>query len=154
MLLITRSQAQTLSEAQIYLKHWEGYKLTPYHCPSGNLTVGIGHKLKREEIKTKYTDFEVYRFFVWDYAIAKEVAEKTFKNFNSHPEDVKLVLISIIFTVGPKGITKFKNLIIALQYKSYEVAAIELADSKWFYQVGATRANHHYRTLKYAKARI
>ena len=43
----------------------------------------------------------------------------------------KCILCEMTFQMGPAGVGKFKNMLIALQNQSYAEAAAEMLDSRW-----------------------
>jgi lysozyme len=149
LLLVSSCSAQTITEVKAFLIKWEGYKVRPYYCPSGHLTVGIGHALTPlDPKKSRYSDKEIASFFNKDYANAVRIAKSLYFNFEGHPKAIRLVLLSIIFTVGEGGIKKFRKFNAAILSRDYPLAAVELKDSIWFSQVGWERAKNHVETLK------
>jgi len=132
-----------------YLIKFEGYKNIKYR-DGRHWAVGIGHNLsfeKYNKIGSYYTDAEINYFFTNDLIIALATARKYVRNFDSLPSDAKLVTISLIFTVGPKGFSKFQKFRLALERGNYKVASIELRKSKWWYQVGKERREDHFNRL-------
>ncbi len=147
LLLIANLNALETQKLRDYIERWEGYKTKPYVCPTGHLTVGIGHKLLKNEFKKEYTRAEINEFFNKDINIAINAARKEIKNFDSHPEQVQFVIISLIYSVGHSGFNKFVKFKAALEQKDYTTASKELVNSKWYSQVGRLRATNHKNVL-------
>jgi lysozyme len=74
--------------------------------------------------------------FAGDLAEARAIAKKVFPNFHSHNDKMQILLISLCFNLGEKGINKFVKFKEGIAVKNYKTAAKELKNSKWFYQVG------------------
>ena len=48
--------------------------------------------------------------------------------------EVRLVLINLTFQMGSTGLSKFKNMLSAMEAGDFDLAASEMIDSKWFKQ--------------------
>lgn len=132
------------------LVRFEGVRLKPYKERSGSWSVGIGHNLtaRREPVKSSYTPNEVALFFDRDLAAALRAARLLVKGFDDLPNPAKEVVVHLIFQCGPTGFAKFKGLRFALSRRTFNAAAAELWDSKWFRQTPASRANWALRSLR------
>lgn len=134
-------------EYREFLVRWEGYKDVPYRDSMGNWTAGIGHLLKpSDKFAQRYDDRQIDDWFYADLSVAKIGAESIFGDFESHPKNVKLVLISLSFNLGETKLRKFPKFVAAINRKDYSNAARELRDSKWYKQVG-DRGFHHVLAL-------
>jgi len=129
-----------------FLVRFEGYKTTPYRL-NGVWHVGIGHKFVVGEPIREYTDEEVLALFVSDVERAKRAAQRKIQSFYSHPEKIRLVLISLAYNVGDKGFEKFVKFRAAMERGDYAMAAKELENSLWFNQL-PERARHHIAVIK------
>ena len=110
----------------------EGYKQFPYTDTTGHLTIGIGRNLTDRGIflneAIEMLDNDVTYFTDW-----------LSNNLEFFPElnDVRqMVMISMCFNLGVKGILDFKKMIDALANKDYDTAANEILDSKARHQTG------------------
>ncbi len=132
-----------------FLIEWEGIKSIPYRCSSNRWTVGIGHNLDahRQSIQSRYTPEQIERFFRDDLDEAVAIARSGVDHFDELPEEVRLVVISLVWTVGRQGFTKFVNFRLALSKGNYQDAARQLKQSKWYYQVGKARSINHINIL-------
>lgn len=108
------------------LKQHEGLKLKPYRCTSGKLTIGYGRNLEAKGISKGEAESMLFS----DIA---EVEEKLVRaGFLSGLNDArKAVLINMAFQLGFKGLSKFRNMLAAVQSEQYDLAASEMLDSLW-----------------------
>lgn len=109
----------------------EGFRGQPYECPTGHTTIGYGRNLddnpltEREGAYLMRNDIEHYKKLL--------LKEEWFRKLDYVR---KWVILSMTFTLGIKGINRFIRMISALQMGNYDLAAHEMEDSKWYYQVG------------------
>ena len=113
------------------VKEHEGYRLDPYFCTEGFLTGGYGHKILEGEVVPTTKEG-------WDLLFEKDFnkAWDSMKELCSENElDIHIkaqgILCEMIFQMGANGVSKFKNMILALKSKSYSAAATEMLDSRW-----------------------
>ena len=122
------------------VKH-EGYVTEIYLCSEGYATFGIGHMVTETDMEytwpvgTPVTDERILQVFHDDCKIAVEDAEKIVEDLYAHPDDVIRVLVNMVFNLGRPRLSKFKNMIAAVDAKEYDKAADEMVDSKWYRQV-------------------
>jgi len=122
-----------LSDVQEMLIRQEGCKLKPYRCTAGKLTIGCGRNLSdsgitKEEalmlltndIKACYAGLSVY-FFV--------------NQFDTFPEPVQNVLISMRYQLGHSGFKQFKKMIFAAKNEDWGEMIAQMRDSRWYGQV-------------------
>ena len=122
------------------VKH-EGY-VTEIYLDSENLpTFGIGHLVTENDMEftwpvgTPVTDERILQVFHDDCNGAVTDAECIFDDVLSHPDNVVRVLVNMAFNLGRTRLSKFKNMVAAVNDKDYERAANEMIDSKWYRQV-------------------
>ncbi len=148
------ARAQSFPSIRASLEHWEGVRATPYADPlKGDSVVGIGHNLTahKEVPKQKYTPSEVTQLYATDLRAALRTARQGVDNFDGLPEQVKHVIVNIIWTTGSKGYSRFVHLNRALSKRQYSLAARHLEDSLWVGQVSAARATWAISVVKSAK---
>jgi len=129
--------------------------LTSY-ADNGYISCGIGHNLtagrNRYSIQYKvgqyYTPHQIEAYFRDDLINALYFARKGIWNFDNLPDEAKFVTISLIWTVGGEGFMKFKNFRLAMSRKMYNLAAMELKDSRWAKQLPIRAENHIKRLQK------
>lgn len=127
----------SFSDYKNHFVKYEGLKTKTYRDSRGFLTVGIGHKFEKgEKTKENYSNVEIDSFFRSDLKEAQQIAMKVFPSFNSQPDKIKILLVSLCFNLGEGGINKFKDFKKAIDKKQYNVAANELKDSLWYRQTG------------------
>lgn len=122
------------------VKH-EGYVTEIYLCSEGHPTFGIGHMVTEQDMEhtwpvgTPVTDERILQVFHDDCKIAVEDAELLVDDLYDHPDDVARVLVNMVFNLGRPRLSKFKNMLAAVNAKDYNKAADEMIDSKWYRQV-------------------
>jgi lysozyme len=123
---------------EIIKKH-EGFRDQVYVDTLGYRTIGYGHKVLDTD---PFKDGEVYpqemleKVFDEDFAKAKEGADRLLDHLDP-PEDAVNVVISMVFQLGEAGVSKFKNMFVALENEDYSEAAAQMLDSRWHIQTPA-----------------
>ena len=114
------------------IKLHEGFRLEPYTDTLGYLTGGVGHRIMpNEEVPT--TEAGWMKLFDSDFQSAWEFMERFCEENNLRviSDDAKEVLCEMIYQMGFSGVSKFKNMIKALQNRNYKLASTEMLDSRW-----------------------
>ena len=113
------------------IKEHEGYRLDPYYCTEGFLTGGYGHRIMDgEDVPTTKEGWD--KIFEQDFNKAWDSMERLCEENNLDiPLKAQGILCEMIFQMGATGVSKFRNMILALQSHSYMDAASEMLDSKW-----------------------
>lgn len=114
----------------------EGFRLFPYHCSSGKLTIGIGRNLEDRGI----TQPEALMMLNNDVEYFAKELEKQVPCFKSLNSVRQAVWIDMAFNLGLKNFFEFKNMIAAANRGDYTSSALAMMQSKWAKQVGR-RAN-------------
>jgi lysozyme len=120
------------------VKH-EGCKTEVYLCSEGIPTAGIGHMLLGVdglEVGDSVPMEAVLEWFDVDYKEAVTDCCAIFLNFASLPDQVKRVLVNMAFNLGRHRLSKFKNMVTAVNEGNWAKAADEMVDSRWYNQVG------------------
>ena len=122
------------------IKRHEGEVLEIYEDSLGYKTLGIGHLCKAEdpeytwEVGTPVTQEVVDLYYKDDFVTHLAEAIHIFgseEGFYNLPEDIQHVLVNMCFNLGGTRLSKFKNMIKALQNRDYKLANIEMLDSRW-----------------------
>lgn len=113
------------------IKHHEGLMKEAYLCPAGKITVGYGRNLEDKGI----TEGEAEILLNNDIQECVSLLQN-FPFWLRLSEVRKAVVIDMCFNLGYAGLCKFKRMLAALEREDYHCAAKEMADSKWFDQVG------------------
>jgi len=115
---------------QYLIKH-EEIRYKPYLCPAGKLTIGVGRNIEDNGL----TKDEIMYLLKNDIERCEKELKKIFTNFDNLPENVKIVLIDMIFNLGETRFKKFKKLIKAVKKRNWDRMIIEMKNSKWCRQV-------------------
>ena len=113
------------------IKKHEGLRLKPYKDTTGNITIGYGCNLSKG-ISKEIANILYY----YDKEIATSDAIDIFENFELLNEVRRAVLIDMAYNLGKTRLSTFKKMIAAVYNFDFEVAAMEMLDSKWADQVG------------------
>ena len=120
----------------------EGY-VAEIYLDSENLpTFGIGHLVTEDDMEyswpvgTPVTDERILDVFHKDCDVAYSDACALVLNFAGQAPDAQRVLVNMAFNLGRNRLSKFKNMLKAVNEGKYLVAANEMIDSKWYSQVG------------------
>ena len=119
----------------------EGTVLEIYLDTEGLHTCGVGHliKLGDEEFKkpvgTPITEERALELFKQDLAVSIKECETLFPNLGDYPDPVQRVLVNMTFNLGRPRLSKFKNMIKAVEAKDWNEAANQMVDSRWYRQV-------------------
>ena len=119
----------------------EGIKFETYRCSLGHLTGGIGHLITEwdEEIYagpvgTKIPHEQVDEWFAKDIETTIKDCNLLFSQFNNLPDDIQRVLANMCFQLGRPRLSKFKNMIAAVEDLDWAKMADEMEDSNWYRQ--------------------
>ena len=114
---------------EMIAKH-EGYEPRVYKCPNGYDTIGYGFA-----IKDLYMDKEIADLIldkkIRGILASIEANEDWDTWFWDKPQNVKEVLINMIFQIGFTGVRKFRKTIQYIKDDNFLLAAEEMLDSKW-----------------------
>ena len=119
----------------------EGIKFETYRCSLGHLTGGIGHLITEwdEEIYsgpvgTAIPTEQVNDWFAKDIETTIKDCNLLFSQFNNLPDDIQHVLANMCFQLGRPRLSKFKNMIDAVEDLDWHRMADEMENSRWFKQ--------------------
>ncbi len=118
------------------IKKNEGFSIKPYKDKLGNLTIGYGHLIKKNEayLKNKnQTHQYLLDLFQKDFKKAVDAYNTNFFKYNFNKKEEKL-LIEMIFQLGIKNALKFKKMISNLKSKNKYLTAFEMMNSLWYKQ--------------------
>jgi len=114
----------------------EGIKYAPYLCTAGKTTIGIGHNLDDKGISKAVVEL----LYTEDVAEVESDLKAIFDDFDTLPEQIKLVLADMRFQLGYKGFRSFKRFIIAVKDRNWPVMVAQMKTSQWHNQT-TKRAN-------------
>lgn len=118
------------------IKKNEGFKSFIYKDVLGNPTIGYGHLVvssDKFENEKKYSKRILTKVFNQDL---NEAILKFKKHYNSKnlPNNVKEVIIEMIFQLGINNTLKFVRFKANIEKKLYFLAAFEMIKSRWYKQ--------------------
>jgi len=111
----------------------EGLKTKPYTDTEGFLTIGVGRNL--DDVGLSQDEIR--------YLLSNDIERVIYELDNVAPwwsgmtEARQIALANMAFNLGITRLSKFINMLSALEAGEYERAAKEALDSKWATQVGA-----------------
>lgn len=121
------------------LRRHEGFRLDPYKCSEGYLTIGYGRNIETNGISEAEAEFMLLNDLV--------ACESELKNegwYNQLDETRRAVVLNMAFNLGKPKLMQFKKFIGALSDDDYETASKEMvtgsdgvSPSKWASQVGS-----------------
>ena len=119
-----------LDDLKEQIAHHEGYEPRVYKCSNGFDTIGYGFA-----IKDLYMDKEVADLIldkkIRGILASIEANEDWDTWFWDKPQNVKEVLVNMIFQIGFTGVRKFRKTIQYIKDDNFLMAAEEMLDSKW-----------------------
>jgi len=120
----------------------EGVKYVIYLDHLGYATLGIGHRVVREDkeywdpLGSPVSKERVTELFRQDVGIAVGDCEALYgSGYSSWPPEVHEILVNMMFNMGRTRMRKFKRMKAALMKQDWKTAAKEGRDSKWYHQV-------------------
>lgn len=130
-----------LIKLQDELAEDEGIKFEIYRCSLGHLTGGIGHLITEwdedfydKPIGTKIPHDQVNDWFERDIKTTINDCNLLFSQFDNLPEEIQHVLANMCFQLGRPRLSKFKNMIAAVEDLDWAKMADEMEDSNWYKQ--------------------
>lgn len=125
------------------LKIDEGVVYEVYNDHLGYPTFGVGHLITESDPEhgspegTPVSEERVAQAFEQDLNIAiRECLVLYGERWFDFPDEVKEILVNMMFNLGRPRLSKFKNMKAALDKGDWVTAAAEGRDSRWYYQVG------------------
>lgn len=113
------------------IKRHEGLRLKPYNCTAGKLTIGYGRNLESNGI----TEYEAEILLHHDINGVYNKLRLALKFWPQLNDARRNVLINMGFNIGTHGLLGFKKTLKLVEEGKYNLAAIEMLDSKWAKQV-------------------
>ena len=119
-----------MQELKKWLIEHEGMSLKPYKCPNGKITIGVGRNLESNGLSLDECNYLLEN----DIARCRRELD-VYWWFVILNENRKNALLNMCFNLGLTKLLTFKKMIVALEKKNYDRAAIEALDSRWAKQV-------------------
>ena len=145
------------------LEFHEGFRAMPYYCPTGHLTIGIGHNTEARD----WTPEEKKAIGDWKKGITKNAAFMILRNdieiclkdlrklgfWYYLDNERQYALLDMCFQLGWQGLSKFKQMLEAIRIKNYDRAARECLASTYAKQT-PKRAQRIAKLLRSARWEI
>ena len=119
----------------------EGCKYEIYLDHLGYPTFGIGHLITENdpeygwEVGASIDTVRVHETFESDIEGVLSDCSKLYSDFEDLPEEAQRVIANMMFNMGYTGLSKFKNMKLSVDDRNWDIAADEMVDSRWYYQV-------------------
>ena len=119
----------------------EGCRYEIYLDHLGYPTFGIGHLIVKSDPEygkepwTQVTGSRVKEAFAHDIVTVLSDCERLYEDFYELPEEAQRVIANMMFNMGLTRLSNFKNMKLSVDARNWDVAADEMVDSKWYYQV-------------------
>ena len=119
----------------------EGVVYEVYKDHLGYPTFGVGHLILRTdpefhmEVGASVSKERVDACLEADLQTASDECVVLYPWFDSAPQEVREILINMMFNMGRPRLSKFKNFSRALYEQDWKQAAVEGRDSRWHKQV-------------------
>ena len=124
------------------IKYDEGVILGVYQDHLGYATCGVGHLILESDPEhglpngTSISESACVNYVKQDLQIASDECKILYQPwFKDFPQEVKEILINMMFNLGRPRLSKFKNFNKAVMRKDWKSAAVEGRDSLWYRQV-------------------
>ena len=128
------------------IKDEEGFRDHIYNDSLGKPTFGYGSLVQPADpeyglpVGTKISPERIDAAFKIDMQNAIRDARTVVRSFDDLSQDIKHALVSMAFQLGGAGLSKFKNMLKAIELRDGEAARRHALDSRWAQQTPA-RAN-------------
>ena len=119
----------------------EGCKYEIYLDHLGYPTFGIGHLITENdpeygwEVGASIDTVRVHETFESDIEGVLSDCSKLYSDFEDLPEEAQRVIANMMFNMGYTRLSKFKNIKLSVDDRNWDIAADEMVDSRWYYQV-------------------
>ena len=116
------------------VKKHEGYRNKVYKDTLGKRTVGVGHLCVEDfwEDNKEYPEEMLMNILKDDLKNAIQGSQRLLAECPVLDDLAEEIIIEMVFQLGETGVSKFKNMIKALEEgPDYQTAAIEMLDSRW-----------------------
>ena len=114
---------------EMLVKH-EGHEPRVYKCPNGFDTIGYGFAIKDLFMDKEIADFILDKK-IRGILAGIEANDDWDQWFWDKPQNVKEVLVNMIYQIGFSGVRKFRKTIQYIKDDSFLLAGDEMLDSKW-----------------------
>jgi len=111
-----------------------GFRPYPYICTGGALTIGYGRNIDRDKGGPGLAEVEADFMLRNDVAACEIDLKAIFPKWDAFDMVRKGALINMRFQLGAGGFRGFQNMIKAINYGAWQMAANHALDSRWALQ--------------------
>lgn len=128
-------------QLRLELEYDEGCKYEIYLDHLGLPTFGIGHLVTEDdeeygqEVGTAVSEERVADVFEKDIEVTLDECKRLYSDWDDLPEEVQLICANMMFNMGRPRLSGFKKFNAAIADGSWDEAADEMIDSRWYRQV-------------------
>ena len=109
------------------IKVHEGFSSVVYKCTAGYDTIGYGKRIKYLQV----TEEQATEWLEEDLENLKYTLSGKYDWFLPAPQEVRDVVMNMNYQLGVSAFSKFKKTIKYIANKDYQMASVEMLDSKW-----------------------
>ena len=109
------------------IKEHEGFSSVVYKCTAGYDTIGYGKRIKYLQV----TEEQATEWLEEDLENLKYTLSGKYDWFLPAPQEVRDVVMNMNYQLGVSAFSKFKKTIKYIANKDYQMAALEMLDSKY-----------------------
>ena len=110
----------------------EGFRGKPYKDSEGIMTIGIGRNVEANPLSHEEA------VFMLENDVDKAIySVNNYQWFDGLSDVRQRVVIDMAFNLGISGFSRFKKMITHIEAGRFRLAASEMLNSKWAWQVGA-----------------
>lgn len=119
----------------------EGVRHAIYLDHLGYATLGIGHLIRKDDpeygspVGTEVSEERVEECFKEDIKTTLSDCLTLYDDFYELPEEAQLIIANMMFNLGYPRLSKFKGMKKAVDARSWNEAADQMVDSRWYTQV-------------------
>jgi len=117
------------------LRKHEGVETHAYVDTVGKVTIGVGRNIDKN-LGLGLSAAEIDYLLANDLQRVEAELSQTFEWYDSLNDARKDAMMDICFNLGLPRLMLFKKSLAAMSNRHYEIAAVELLDSRWAVQVG------------------
>lgn len=141
---------RTITNARALVERHEGRRRRVYTDSVGKLTVGVGRNIS----DVPFTGDEIGLMLDTDLERARWACVRMFPLLGNLGPVRVAVLVDMMFNLGPRRLRTFKKMRAALKARDFELAAVEMLDSKWAGQVGKKPRQRAWRLARMMRLNV
>jgi lysozyme len=122
----------------------EGYRQDLYEDTEGVMTIGVGYNIQEKGLP----DYIIKLLLNDSINEARSELDRIKPDWTRYSDNRQEVLINMIFNLGAPRLGTFKKFWKALKANDFDLASVEMLDSKWARQVGNRATELAIRMVK------